>query len=492
MAHRQRIAVLAASEHHASRYQATGALFVIALAQMRWTLMIAQNLLLQPSDPAGPLAGIPTLRVADFGFARFLPQASMAETLCGSPLYMAPEILRYEKYDAKADLWSAGAVLYEMAVGRAPFRAANHVELLRKIEKGEDRIRFPDDPAVPPVPHDIRALICNLLKRIPIERMSFDDFFREADIVASSGPAAGIWPPPPSSSPSLPPSPTVSITRAGQTSPIIPRSPVLAGPSDQPRRPSASVRAPSSDAAFLPTSRPPLQPLRQPSTFTPKYVVGGSQSPPPIVEASVKTRDYAAVPVPSAAPPARRLSGPRIERDTPPDLAPASRCALSGPDLVCRPLADATHSLEDNSPMAPMTPRSAPYRARMQPTASVVVDDDSVLGREYVVVEKRTVEINALADELNSKRPSSAASAASTGRRNSRGFLTRPPSSMSTALVPAAPSSSGTSTPYPPMNEMTATPPFAMPKTRPSPPMRPPILPYASTRSPLGAPSTLR
>jgi serine/threonine-protein kinase ULK/ATG1 len=56
------------------------------------------------------------LKVADFGFARSLPAAALAETLCGSPLYMAPEILRYEKYDAKADLWSVGALLFEMAV----------------------------------------------------------------------------------------------------------------------------------------------------------------------------------------------------------------------------------------------------------------------------------------------------------------------------------------------------------------------------------------
>ncbi|EGO26925.1 hypothetical protein SERLADRAFT_343729, partial [Serpula lacrymans var. lacrymans S7.9] len=74
------------------------------------------------------------LKIADFGFARSLPNAMMAETLCGSPLYMAPEILRYEKYDAKADLWSVGAVLYEMAVGKPPYRAMNHVELLKKIE----------------------------------------------------------------------------------------------------------------------------------------------------------------------------------------------------------------------------------------------------------------------------------------------------------------------------------------------------------------------
>ena len=124
-----------------------------------------------------PIVGVeslPTLKIADFGFARSLPSTSLAETLCGSPLYMAPEILRYEKYDAKADLWSVGTVLYEMMVGKPPFRASNHVELLRKIERGEDRIRFPEDVSLT---DSMKKLIRGLLKRNPVERMGFGDFF---------------------------------------------------------------------------------------------------------------------------------------------------------------------------------------------------------------------------------------------------------------------------------------------------------------------------
>lgn len=55
-----------------------------------------QNLLLSSHLPDA------TLKIADFGFARYMQQADLAETLCGSPLYMAPEILRFHKYDAKA------------------------------------------------------------------------------------------------------------------------------------------------------------------------------------------------------------------------------------------------------------------------------------------------------------------------------------------------------------------------------------------------------
>lgn len=51
----------------------------------------------------------------EVGFGRHLEATALAETLCGSPLYMAPEILSFKRYDAKADLWSVGAVLFEMA-----------------------------------------------------------------------------------------------------------------------------------------------------------------------------------------------------------------------------------------------------------------------------------------------------------------------------------------------------------------------------------------
>ncbi|KAH3901635.1 related to Serine/threonine-protein kinase ATG1 [Saccharomycodes ludwigii] len=132
---------------------------------------------------------LPILKVADFGFARFLPNTSMAETLCGSPLYMAPEILSYQKYNAKADLWSVGAVLYEMCCGKPPFRANNHMELLKKIKQANDVITFPKiereekeegptgNKGDEPLTYAMKELICGLLTRDPLERMGFSEFF---------------------------------------------------------------------------------------------------------------------------------------------------------------------------------------------------------------------------------------------------------------------------------------------------------------------------
>ncbi|KAM3581837.1 Serine/threonine-protein kinase [Umbelopsis sp. WA50703] len=160
-----------------------------------------QNLLLVPAgdnesnDGAIGFTNLPRLKVADFGFARFLPSSSLADTLCGSPLYMGPEILSYKKYDAKADLWSVGAVVFEMITGKPPFRASNHVELLKIIEENNDRIVFPDErashsrpsslgdgkaestPSGPIISDELKDLIRHLLKKNPVERISFEEFF---------------------------------------------------------------------------------------------------------------------------------------------------------------------------------------------------------------------------------------------------------------------------------------------------------------------------
>lgn len=145
-----------------------------------------QNLLLSPPvfnqeifDMQGfvGLAELPILKIADFGFARFLPNTSLAETLCGSPLYMAPEILNYQKYNAKADLWSVGAVLYEMAVGHPPFEAENHLDLFNKIQNSKDNISFPSYSNN--LDYRIKRLISSLMRFEPSERMGFNELFND-------------------------------------------------------------------------------------------------------------------------------------------------------------------------------------------------------------------------------------------------------------------------------------------------------------------------
>ncbi|GCC19878.1 hypothetical protein chiPu_0018595 [Chiloscyllium punctatum] len=63
------------------------------------------------------------IKIADFGFARYLQTNMLAATLCGSPMYMAPEVIMSQHYDAKADLWSIGTIVYQCLTGKAPFQA---------------------------------------------------------------------------------------------------------------------------------------------------------------------------------------------------------------------------------------------------------------------------------------------------------------------------------------------------------------------------------
>lgn len=56
----------------------------------------------------------------------------MAATLCGSPMYMAPEVIMSLQYDAKADLWSIGTILYQCLTGKAP-HPANNPHALKSI-----------------------------------------------------------------------------------------------------------------------------------------------------------------------------------------------------------------------------------------------------------------------------------------------------------------------------------------------------------------------
>ncbi|KAK9821598.1 hypothetical protein WJX81_003954 [Elliptochloris bilobata] len=141
-----------------------------------------QNLLLAAPGPGA------VLKIADFGFARSLQPSALADTLCGSPLYMAPEILQFQKYDAKADLWSIGTILFELVVGKPPFNGANHVQLLRNIERAEAALPAPVAAALSP---RCRALLHGLLRRNPLERISFEEFFLHAFLAGSEAPPAG-------------------------------------------------------------------------------------------------------------------------------------------------------------------------------------------------------------------------------------------------------------------------------------------------------------
>ena len=76
------------------------------------------------------------IKIADLGFARELKVNEIAETILGTPLVMAPEVLCGHKYNHKADVWSLGIVFFELLTGFMPFTGRNRDDLKKNILDG--------------------------------------------------------------------------------------------------------------------------------------------------------------------------------------------------------------------------------------------------------------------------------------------------------------------------------------------------------------------
>ena len=352
--------------------------------------------------PMVGLTSLPLLKLADFGFARSLPSTSLAETLCGSPLYMAPEILRYEKYDAKADLWSVGTVLFEMMMGKPPFRAANHVELIRRIEQTDDQIKYPREVLTTP---EMKALMKALLKRKPVERLPFEDFFRNSvvvdpipglvgddrprEIVASNdSPVAQQSPPAKRQASGSERDVAVAMGRTQSSSPR--HRPAALAPRSQAEH--ARQGTPLQQSPQAPSSRDRMRPPAIPSSTAPNSdtISSGRQSS--------RTSEYVAISDPRR-PSVRQASGD------------GSNKVRSAEDVQTR----------DEIEEAEIAVREA---------------------RDYVVVEKRVVEVNSLADEMAASPSLGSQNQPRAGQVTRRNTTQGHPASA-TGAVPASPSRAG-------------------------------------------------
>jgi len=91
-----------------------------------------ENMLLTTADASAEV------KIADFGLGKILDEHSaVMQTACGTPGYIAPEVLHRKGYGPSCDIWSLGVIVYILLCGFPPFYADNDAQLFRKIKAGQ-------------------------------------------------------------------------------------------------------------------------------------------------------------------------------------------------------------------------------------------------------------------------------------------------------------------------------------------------------------------
>ncbi|XP_063985883.1 cGMP-dependent protein kinase, isozyme 2 forms cD5/T2 isoform X2 [Diachasmimorpha longicaudata] len=108
------------------------------------------------------------VKLVDFGFAKRLDNGRKTWTFCGTPEYVAPEVILNRGHDISADYWSLGVLMFELLTGTPPFTGADPMKTYNIILKGIDAIEFPRT-----ITRNAMALIKKLCRDNPAERLGY-------------------------------------------------------------------------------------------------------------------------------------------------------------------------------------------------------------------------------------------------------------------------------------------------------------------------------
>ncbi|XP_063969127.1 cGMP-dependent protein kinase 1-like isoform X4 [Lytechinus pictus] len=108
------------------------------------------------------------VKLVDFGFAKKIGFGRKTWTFCGTPEYVAPEIILNKGHDLSCDYWSLGILIFELLTGNPPFSATDPMKTYNVILKGIDIVEFPRK-----IPRSAANLIKRLCRDNPVERIGY-------------------------------------------------------------------------------------------------------------------------------------------------------------------------------------------------------------------------------------------------------------------------------------------------------------------------------
>lgn len=125
------------------------------------------------------------VKISDFGLSRFVSGAELATTACGTPSYIAPEIINGTGYGKEVDYWSIGIILYIMLCGFPPFYDENNKQLFDAITSC--KYEFPS-PHFDNVSDLAKDLITKILVADPKQRIDADGILNHPWIINQGNP----------------------------------------------------------------------------------------------------------------------------------------------------------------------------------------------------------------------------------------------------------------------------------------------------------------
>ncbi|KAI9026815.1 calcium/calmodulin-dependent protein kinase 1 [Hyaloraphidium curvatum] len=126
------------------------------------------------------------IMISDFGLSKIFNDEEVMKTACGTPGYVAPEVLKRQGYGREVDLWSIGVITYILLCGYPPFYDQNNIELFKQILAG--RFEF-DKPWWDPISEDAKDFIRKLLVLDPSQRYTTRQALAHPWVLRHCGPA---------------------------------------------------------------------------------------------------------------------------------------------------------------------------------------------------------------------------------------------------------------------------------------------------------------